>query len=137
MNSKKIIRSVLFFSAITLFLIACTKTDTVTTSTSDRDKFVGTWIATTTGPSGQLNFTLTITASNSAPDQILLRNFDLTGSTAYIAASVSGVNLTMQSTLIGSDRYDGSGSIASSIITFNYTVDDGQTIETRTGTAHK
>ncbi|MBP9791456.1 MAG: hypothetical protein KBD57_13010, partial [Bacteroidia bacterium] len=82
-------------------------------------------------------FNLTITASNSNPDQILLNNFDGVGVGSYITATVSGNSMNFESTLIGQDRYDGSGTISNNVLSFNFTIDDGQTIENRTGSATK
>ena len=128
--------AVLFLFVIVAFA-GCQKDSSVTTSTAERDKFVGSWNCTTTGPLGPLTYTLTITAGNSSPDQIILRNFETSGYNSQIIATVSGSSFTMSTTQIGSDRYTGGGSIASNIISLTFSVDDGQNIENRTGTAHK
>ncbi len=128
---------IIFLLVCSTVFISCQKSNDVGVSTLDRDQFLGTWYGTTSGSGGQRSFTLTITASNSASDQILLRDFDGAGSTAYIAATVSGSSFTMTSTLIGSDRYDGTGSLSSGTMSFTFSIDDGQGIENRTGTAHK
>lgn len=139
MKLKSIVRGniiILFLLCSTVF-ISCQKNNDIGIATTDRDQFLGTWYGTTTGSGGQRSFTLTITASNSASDQILLRNFDGAGSTSYIAATVSGSSFTMTSTLIGIDRYDGTGSLSSGTMSFTFSIDDLQGIENRTGTAHK
>lgn len=121
----------------TLFIVSCEKANDTTPSSTDRDKFLGSWAGTSSGSGGNRNFNLTITASNSAPEQILLNNFDGVGVGVYIPATVSGNSLALVSTLVGQDRYDGTGTISNSTITFAFTIDDGQTIENRTGTATK
>lgn len=121
----------------TLFFTACEKTEDPISTGTDREKFLGNWSGNSTGVGGTRYFNLTITASNSNPDQVLLNNFDGVGVGSFIAATVSGNSMNFESTLIGQDRYDGSGTISNNVITFNFTIDDGQTIENRTGSATK
>ena len=128
---------ILLLLLCSIVFVSCQKNNDVGITTTDRDQFLGTWYGTTTGSNGQRSFTLTITASNSASDQILLRNFDGAGTGTYIPATVSGSSFTMTSTLIGSDRYNGTGSLSSGTMSFTFSIDDGQAIENRTGTAHK
>ena len=128
-----------FFAVIlcTLLFTACEKTEDTGPNTSDRDKFLGSWSGSSTGTGGTRNFNMTVTASNSASDQIILNNFDGVGTGNFIAANISGSSLSLVSTLVGSDRYDGTGSISGSTLSFTFTIDDGQTIENRSATATK
>ena len=133
-------KSVKYFFAVilcTLIFTACEKTDTSGPSTTDREKFLGSWAGSSNGAGGYRTFNMTITASNSAENQILLNNFDGTGVGSIIYASVSGNSLSIISTLVGQDRYEGTGTISGSTLSFNFTIDDGQTIENRTATATK
>ena len=134
MNQKKIAVIFILF-AITVFT-GCEKTDTEV-PTSDRDKFLGTWSAQSTGSGGTRNFQLTITASNSAPDQVIMQNFDFAGTNTYIPAVISGNSLTIIRTVVSNETYEGTGNYSSGNLNFNFTVDDGQTVESRTCTAHK
>ena len=115
---------------------SCEKSDP-DISTADRDKFIGSYQGVSSGPGGTRNFNMTITASNSAPDQVIMENFDLSGSGSYIAANINGNNLSMVTTTISGEIYEGYGALSGNRITFNYTLDDGQTVETRTATADK
>jgi hypothetical protein len=123
---------------VVVMISSCEKNTDTGTSTADRDKFIGSWNCTTTGPStGTRTFTLTIMASNSASDQIIMKNFDQAGTNTSIFANVSGNDLSIVSTQVNGDLYQGIGSISNGTISFTFTVDDGQTIENRTGTASK
>ena len=134
-NSK----SKFLFVAIlcSLFFTACEKTDDPITTGTDREKFLGNWSGNSTGVGGTRYFNVTVTASNSNTTQVLLNNFDGVGVGSYIVATVSGNSMTFESTLIGQDRYDGSASISNNVLSFNFTIDDGQSIENRSGSATK
>src|SRR6185295_4787619 len=99
---------------------ACEKTDT-DVPTADRDQFIGTYASESTGPGGPRNFSMTITASSSAPDQIKMQNFD-GGNNATIFASVSGINLTISNQSVSGETYDGTGSLSGKKITINFSV---------------
>lgn len=120
-----------------LCFTSCEKNDEPIATGSDREKFLGTWAGNSNGPGGFRVFNMTITASNSAPDQILLSNFDGVGVGNIIYATVSGNSLSLITTLVGQDRYDGTGALNNSTLSFSFTIDDGQTIESRTATATK
>jgi hypothetical protein len=120
-----------------VLFISCEKTNPDGPSTADRDKFIGTWQGNSTGVGGSRNFNFTISISNSAADQVIFKNFDATGTNASIFATVSGSSFSFVSTLVGLDRYEGTGSLSNGTLSYNFTVDDGQTIENRTGNAHQ
>jgi hypothetical protein len=130
--------SVIIFLLIVSCFYACEKTDEGPDTNSDRDKFLGSWQGTSTGPGGTRNFNMNFTASSSAPDQILISNFDGAGNNTFIAANVGGNSFALVHTQIGSDIYEGSGTYNSNnTLSFTFTIDDGQTVENRTGSAHK
>ncbi|MBL0102567.1 MAG: hypothetical protein IPP51_01595 [Bacteroidetes bacterium] len=137
MSRKVVFRLSGLMILLSIFFISCEKTDPDGPSTADRDKFIGTWLGNSTGPGGTRTFNFTITISNSAADQVIFKNFDGTGTNASIFATVSGSSFSFVSTLVGSDRYEGTGSLSNGTMSFNFTVDDGQTIESRSGTAHQ
>jgi len=108
------------------------------TSTADLDKFLGTWITQSTGTSGTLNFTMTISAGNSSASQVKISNFDAEGTGTFVFGDVSGTSVSLNQTLIGNDTITGSGSYNSNnTLSFSYTIRDGQTVDVRTATAHK
>lgn len=108
-----------------------------TQSAADREKFLGTWQGTSTGTNGTRNFNMTYTASNSAPEQILMSNFDGEGSNTYIPANVSGNSFAIVRTVVNGETIQGSGTYTSNTLSFTFTVDDGQTVDNRTGSAHR
>jgi len=119
--------------SIMVFTTACEKTET-DGPVDDREKFIGTWDGQTDGTQGQRNFSLVITASNSAPDQILMQNFD--GGTGTVVASVSGNLFSIPSQMVSGETIEGDGSYSNGSLTFTFTIDDGQSVEDRTGTAN-
>ena len=125
---------ILFIFSILIFITGCEKDQGI--STSDRDKFIGSWLAQSNGSRGTRNFTLTITASNSASDQVIMQNFDGGGSNTFIPATISGSSLSIIRTIVAGETIEGSGSYSGNL-NFTFTLDDGQTIENRTCTAHK
>jgi hypothetical protein len=141
MKSKKIFRYLLLFTLLTATFEACQKDNQTTpsTSTPDRDKFLGTWITQSTGPvAGTLNFTMTISAGSSSASQIKISNFDNEGTGTTVFAEVSGNTVSITQTTIGNDVITGSGTYNSNgTLSFTYTINDGQTVDNRTATAHK
>ena len=133
-NQKKIVAIIMiaFFS----IFYGCEKTEP-DVATTDRDKFIGTWIAQSLGAGGPRNFTLKITASNSAPDQVLMNNFDGGGTNTFVPANINGNTLSIIRTVVSGETIEGSGAYSGGNLSFTFTIDDGQTIENRTGTAHK
>ena len=137
-TSKKILLFIVI--ACTAMITGCEKTeDDSDISTAARDKFLGVWAGQSSGSQGTRNFNTTITASNSAPDQILMEDFDLSGAGTYVRAVISGSSLTIITTSISGETYDGTGTLSSNgqTLTINFTVDDGQTIDNRTAIAQK
>jgi hypothetical protein len=118
---------------ILVFTTACEKTEP-DVNTNDRDKFIGTWDGQSDGPGGHRNFSLIISASSSAPDQIKMQNFD--GGTGTVFATVSGDLFSIPSQLVSGETIKGDGSYSNSNLSFSFTIDDGQTVEDRTGTAN-
>jgi len=110
--------------------------DTTSPSTSRTD-YLGNWNGSSDGPvGGSLTFPMTITASNSASNQILMDNFDAVGQGIKVIATVNGSTITIPQNIIASDTISGSGSYRSNgSLSFTFTVRDGQTVDTRTATA--
>ena len=133
-TQKKIVAFyiVAFFS----FLTACEKTEP-DIATNDRNKFIGIWNAESLGSGGTRNFTLTITASNSSSDQVLIQNFDGGGSNTFVPATIEGDSLSLIRTVVSGETIEGSGIYSGGDLRFNFTIDDGQGVENRTCTASK
>ncbi|MFZ7107716.1 MAG: hypothetical protein ACO1HD_13905, partial [Bacteroidota bacterium] len=136
---KRILLPGLLCCLIVFGLSSCEKTDDGDISGNDREKFLGDWLGQSTGSvQGSINFNMTITASNSAPDQVLFENFDGYGSGTFIPATVSGSDFSFIRTIISGDTIEGSGRYNSNnTLSFSFTVRDGQTVDTRSGTARR
>jgi hypothetical protein len=127
MKKMKISRSLIALLLVAFVIVfdSCEKTDEDGPTTSDRDAFIGDYAAESTGPGGNRNFTLHITASASAPDQIKMVNFDGGNGTA-IFATVSGTSMTIPSQSVSGESYQGNGSINGKNLSITFSVDDGQ-----------
>jgi hypothetical protein len=120
--SRKTVALVLIsFAAI---FDACEKSEPEI-STSDRDAFIGNYSAESTGPGGNRNFTLQITASSSAEDQIKMVNFD-GGNGTTILATVSGSQVSIPTQSVSGETYQGTGNLSGKNLTINFSIDDGQ-----------
>ncbi|MBL7948693.1 MAG: hypothetical protein JNN19_06865, partial [Bacteroidia bacterium] len=65
-------------------------------------------------------------------------NFDGYGSGTFIPATVSGSDFSFIRTIISGDTIEGSGRYNSNnTLSFSFTVGDGQTVDTRSGTARR
>ena len=135
-TQKKI--SAIFILSVLIFITGCEKSEPDVT-TNDRDKFIGAWLAQSVGSGGTRNFTLTITASNSASDQVIMQNFDGGGTNTFIPATINGNSLSIIRTVVSNETIEGTGSYSGSNLSFNFTIDDrqGLGVESRTCTAHK
>src|SRR5436190_23035803 len=78
-------------------------------ATSDRDKFLGTWITQSNGTSGTQNFTMTISAGASNASQILIKNFENEGASTTTIAEISGNSISISQQVVASDTIQGSG----------------------------
>jgi hypothetical protein len=128
---KKIKKVLLVLIGVLVFSTGCEKTDEG--PVDDRDKFIGTWNAHTDGSGGHRNFTLVISAGNSSEDQIKMQGFD--GGTGVILANVSGNSISIPAQSISGETIQGEGNYANAELDFSFTIDDGQTVENRTGKA--
>ncbi len=105
---------------------------------ADREKFLGLWRASSFGPGGDVNFNMTITASNSDEAGIVMENFDALGNGTFVVGSVSENSIFIPRNLVHSDTIQGSGTYHSDkTLSFEYEVRDGQTVENRTATARR
>lgn len=136
---KRALLSGLFLFLLAIGFTSCEKEDEGDVSGNEREKFLGDWLGQSTGTvQGAINFNMTITASNSAPNQILLENFDGYGSGTFVPATVSGSDFSLLRTIVSGDTIEGTGRFNSNnTLSFSFTVRDGQTVDSRTGTARR
>jgi hypothetical protein len=129
MMVRKKIAPLLLLSMFSVFT-ACEKTEQ-DISTADRDKFLGTWNAVSTGSGGTRNFQMVINASNSAPEQVIIKGFDGGNTNSNLPASVSGNDIALITTVISGETIAGNGRLSGDTLRIDFTLDDGQTIENR------
>jgi hypothetical protein len=136
---KRILLSGLLGCCIAFGLASCEKTDKGDVTGNDREKFLGEWRGQSTGSvQGAINFNMTVTASNSAPDQIILENFDGYGSGTFVPATVSGSDFSLVRTIVSGDTIEGTGRYnANNTLSFSFTIRDGQSVDYRSGTARR
>jgi hypothetical protein len=131
LQMKKFKKVLILLIGVLVFATSCEKTDEG--PVDDRDKFIGTWNGQSDGPGGHRNFTLVITAGNSSEDQIKMQGFD--GGSGAVFATVSGNLFSIPSQLISGETIQGDGNFSSDELNFSFTIDDGQSVENRTGKA--
>lgn len=135
MNKKSFFRILMAASVISVIIIGCAKEEGDNSIvTLPRDKFIGTWHVTSHGSnSGDLTWDLIIEpASASLPEQIVMKNFDQTGTNKTVPAEVSGSNLLIPGTVVyldggGQVTVEGTGSLNGATLTLDYTSTDSQT----------
>ena len=139
MKSKNFYRIVLVALVLAIGITGCQKDDTTDPGTTslERDKFLGTWkVISNSSVFGSQNWQMTINASSSSTDGILIKDFDQKPSTTT-TGSVSGNSFYIPQQIVSGDTIAGSGSYNNGSLSFSYTVRDGQTVENVTATATK
>jgi len=130
------------YALVLLFIISvisCSKTEDPATPGGDvRDKLVGTWVCNEKSKlSGTSSYNITISKSTTSSDGIIIKNFYQQGANASNFASVDGNSITITAPYVGSNTIRGGGTYSSSSnLTFTYTVDDGQKVDSVTATCH-
>lgn len=123
----KIFSQTLFFITIATLTVlsSCTKEDETTTS-DDRDSFVGSWVtAESSQQFGNTSFTISISKSATDKENVIIKNFYNLGSSASTIAKVSGSSVTVTSQQVSAQNISGSGSRSGNKINWTYYTDDG------------
>ncbi len=138
---KFILKPVIVVAMMSFAFEACQKDteNNPATSTSDRDKFIGTWNTSSNGAvHNSLSFTMNIAAGSSSASQIKMENFDAEGPGTFVIGYVSGSSVSIQQQVVNGDTIQGSGSYNSNgTLSFTYSFRDGQTVDNRTASAHQ
>ena len=122
-----------------LYFSSCEKDESSPQSTSDdRDKFIRSWTCNETSQQqGTSTYTITISEDNTSANTIITKNFYNLGPTTNTMMIVDGNNVTINSQNISGHIISGSGTYHSTnSLTFSFTVDDGQSIDNVTISAH-
>ena len=135
MNKKSFLKTALAATLIAMIAVSCAKEEGDNDITTlPRDKFIGTWHVSSHGSlSGDLNWDLIIEpASAASAEQIVMKNFDQTGTDKTVYASVSGNDLEIPGTVVylnggGQVTIEGTGNLSNNILTLDYTSIDSQT----------
>ena len=134
---KKIIA--FLFAAMMLYFSSCKKDDSSPQNSSDaRDKYVRSWTCNETSQQqGNSTYTITISKDVTSSNQILVKNFYALGNSTNTVMVVDGNNLTISTQNISGTTLHGSGSYqSSSSLTFDFSANDGITIDTVHISAH-
>jgi len=148
MNRKNIFRTGLAILSVSMLVIGCAPDETDDDITTlPRDKFIGTWHMTShhTDPNQAATqyWDLVIEpASAAAAEQIVMKNFDQTGTDKTVYADVNGSNLDIPATVVyltggGQQTIEGSGNLNGTTLTFSYTSFDGLVTDTATASGTK
>ena len=130
MKSRTYFKFAIIVFVTSVLAIGCAKeTGDNSIITLPRDKFIGTWHVSSHGSnSSDLTWDLIIEpGSADAEAKIAMKNFDLQGNNTTVYAEVSGSNLTIPDTTVGSVTVEGTGFLNGATLTLNYTSTDSQT----------
>ncbi len=130
MNKKSFLKVAAIFTTLSIIAISCAKEegdDNVVTLA--RDKFIGTWHMNSHGTlSGSQTWDLIIEPATAfGTEQVIMKNFDLTGNDKTVYATVNGSNLEIPGTVVGAVTVEGTGNLSNNILTLDYTSTDSQT----------
>jgi hypothetical protein len=105
------------------------------------DKFLGTWRCEEVGSisGGGWNYQVIITRNPQNSAEILIQNFNLQGNNERARALITGNNMTIPRQKICDDTIEiqGSGTFSNGQVNFNYSTNDGATLENFTGRFYK
>jgi hypothetical protein len=124
-----------------IFLASCAKDDDDPTDV--RGKYVGTWTAQeTSSVFGSSTYSITISTSNSNLEDILIRNFYNLGTGTVTTGTVNvdggGNSIQIKQQTVSGNVISGTGtSNGNGKLTFNFTSNDGQTVDNVTVAATK
>jgi hypothetical protein len=135
--SQKIFKAGLTLSAVVclLFCVSCKKDPPA------RDQFIATYSVVEACPSGNSNYTVSISTSTKSEEAVLINNFADLGTSATVDATVSGTSITIPSqtlniTATSGQRVavslSGTGTISGTTLSVSYSYSIGTTGETCT-----
>jgi len=105
------------------------------------EKFLGTWQCEEEGSitGGGWNYQVIITRNPQNSAEILIQNFNLQGNSERARALITGNNMTIPTQMICDDTIEikGSGTYSNGQVNFNYSTNDGATLENFTGRFYK
>ena len=146
MNSKNIFRLGLAVLSVSILVTSCAP-DNEEDVSLPRDKFIGTWHMTShhTDPNQAATqyWDLIIEpASAAAAEQVVMKNFDQTGTNKTVYADVNGSNLAIPGTVVyldggGQQTIEGTGTLNGATLSFAYTSYDGMVTDTATASGTK
>ena len=146
MNRKNLFRTALAIVMVSMIVTGC-QPDENDVIELPRDKFLGTWNMTShhsdPNQAETQHWDLIIEpASAAATEQIILKNFDQTGTNKTVYADVNGNNLSLPATVIyldggGQQTIEGSGTLSGATLSFEYTSFDGIVVDSATASGTK
>ena len=137
-NSKLLL---LFLFTILISFVSCTDEDLDDLFGDPVEKFLGTWRCEEEGSisGGGWNYQVVITRNPANSAEILIQNFNLQGNSERARALITANTMTIPRQLICDDTIEiqGSGTFSNGQINFNYSTNDGATLENFTGRFYK
>ena len=137
-NSKLLL---LFLFTILISFVSCTDEDLDDLFGDPVEKFLGTWRCEEEGSisGGGWNYQVIITRNPANSAEILIQNFNLQGNSERARALITANTMTIPRQLICDDTIEiqGSGTFSNGQIHFNYSTNDGATLENFTGRFYK
>jgi len=133
----KVFRHIAVTAMVTLGAFTAVTYTSCSKSEAANAKFVGTYSSTEvcSPPDNSGTWTSSISASSTGDNAIVIGNFGNSGSS--VTASVSGSNITIPTTTIGTAVTSGSGVLSGNSLTISYTLTNGVTNYTCTMTMVK
>jgi hypothetical protein len=146
MKRKNILRTCTAVLAVSILVTGCTPNEE-DPITLPRDKFIGTWHMTShhsdPNQAATQYWDLVIeAASAAAAEQVVMKNFDQTGTNKTVYADVNGSNLSIPGTVVyldggGQQTIEGSGNLNNATLSFVYTSFDGLATDSATASGTK
>jgi outer membrane lipoprotein-sorting protein len=136
----KTIRNIIAVMTIgaTVFLSSCAKDDSSPSGMSDaRDKYTGSWTCNETSQvHGNSTYTITISKDVTSANQVIAKNFYGLGTSTNTVIVIDGNNMTIQTQSVTGNTLSGTGTYNNNTLAFNFSADDGQTVDHVTVNAH-
>ena len=119
-----------------LLAVAISTTSCEKDETPSRDKFLGTYdVVENCGLSGLDNYTITISESANADNEVVITNLYAFGGS--LTGTVSGNNITIPSQIAGNLTFSATGSISGDVLSLTFDVSDGMNSDTCTAECTK
>src|SRR5262245_59592435 len=126
----KRIRNFIAVMAIGVFLASCDKEDSNTGTGDAREKYTGSWTFDETSvQQGNSTYGVSITTDVTSSNKVIAKNFYNLGNNTNTVIVIDGNNMTIQSQFVSGYTLSGTGTYNNGNLTFNFSADDGVTVD--------